>query len=336
MASVLVETGEKLSFRHPLIRAALYEAIPVPVRSAWHCDAARALAQAGVPVHRVARQLLQAFATPDACSLDEPLLDWLADAAPTLVAQAPGTAIELLREACRRSSPVGARGAWFAARLAEAHFRSGNSTEGEVVAGRAMSVVTNSDVLVDLHWTMAQCRVLMGKTGQSLESIGQAITLPGVSPQQRARLLVLSARAHRDLGEVTVAGRIASDALATAEKVGDTWALAWSLHVLIVVAVMRGDVAAALPLFERALHVVGDDPAFTDLELLLQINKSVALGELDRFEEAKGVATRVRQQADHTGSLVRLAQARCALGELLFEAGEWDAARARSKRSQTT
>jgi DNA-binding CsgD family transcriptional regulator len=324
--NVLVEAGEKLSFRHPLIRTALYEAIPLPLRSAWHNDAARALSQAGAPVHRVARQLLQAFATPGAGSLDEPLLDWLADASPTLVAQAPGTAVELLREACRRSSLVSARGGWFAARLAEAHFRSGNSTEGEVVAGRAMSVVTNPDVLVDLHWTMAQCRVLLGKTGQSLESIDRAITLPGVSEQQRARLLVLAARAHRDQGEVAVAGRIASDALETAEQVGDTWALAWALHVLIVVAVMRGDVATALPLFERALDVVGDDPAFTDLGLLLQINKSVALGDLDRFEEAKSVATRVRRQAGHTGNLVRLAQARCALGELLFEAGEWDAA----------
>jgi DNA-binding CsgD family transcriptional regulator len=323
-ASVLVEAGDKLSFRHPLIRAALYEAIPVPLRAAWHCDAARALAQAGVPVHRVARQLLQAFVTPGAGSLDGLLLDWLSEAAPILVAQAPGTAISLLQEACRRSSPMTPRGARFAARLAEAYFRSGDSGKAEVVAGRAMAVVADADALMDLHWTMAQCRVLVGKTVECLESIDQAIAVPGISPRQRARLLVLAARARRDQGEVIAAGDIASTALAAAEEVGDTWALAWSLHVLIVVAVMRGDVAAALPLFERALHVVGDDPTFTDLELLLQINKSVALGELDRFDEAKSVAAQVRQKADHTGSIVRLAQARCAFGELLFETGLWD------------
>jgi tetratricopeptide (TPR) repeat protein len=91
-----------------------------------------------------------------------------------------------------------------------------------------------------------------------------------------------------------------------------------------VVSVMRGDVAGALPLFDQALTVVGDDPTLTDLGLLLQINKSVALGELDRYDEAVNAARWVRQLADHTGSLVRLAQARCALGQLLFEAGRWD------------
>jgi DNA-binding CsgD family transcriptional regulator len=325
-AGVLEEAGEKLSFRHPLIRAALYDEIAAPVRPAWHREAARALVQAGAPVHQVARQLLQAADTPGTGPLDGALLDWLSDAASALVAQAPRTAIDLLREACRNSPVTTSRGAWFASRLAEAHYRSGDGVEAERVARQAMEVVTDPDLLVDLHWTVAQCHALVGKTGESLESLDEAITLPGVSVRQRARLLVLAARAHRNLGEVAVAGDIATKALATAEEADDAWALGWSLHVLTVVSIMRGDVAAALPLFERALGVIGDDPALTDLGLLLQINKSVALGDLDRYDEAVGEAKQVRQLADRTGSLVRLAQARCALGELLFEAGQWDAA----------
>jgi DNA-binding CsgD family transcriptional regulator/tetratricopeptide (TPR) repeat protein len=325
-AGVLVENGERLSFRHPLIRAALYEEISAPVRSAWHRDAARALVQAGTPVHRVARQLLQAFTSPDAGSLDEVLLDWLADAAPTLVAQTPGTAIELLRAAHRRSSPATERGAWLACRLAEALYRSGNNTEAQRIARRTMEVVSDPDILVDLHWTVAQCNAFAGRADESLETLSEAIALPAISQRQRARLLVLAARAHRDLGQVTVAGQVATEALAAAEEVGDTWARGWSLHVLILVAMMHGDVTGALPLFERALDVVGDDPALTDLALLLQINQSVALGELDRYDEAVGAATHVRQLADHVGSMIRLAQARCALGQLLFEAGQWSAA----------
>jgi DNA-binding CsgD family transcriptional regulator/tetratricopeptide (TPR) repeat protein len=325
-AGVLTDADDKLSFRHPLIRAVMYDEISAPVRTAWHRDAARALAQAGVPVHRVARQLLQAFTTSDTGSLDELLLDWLADAASTLVAQAPRMAIDLLREACRRSSAETVRGAWLAARLAEALYRSGDSREAERVARHTMVVVRDPDLLVDLHWTVAQCRAFAGRANESLESLGKAIALPGVSQRHRARLLVLAARTHRNLGEVVAAGEIAASALATAEEAGDTWALAWSLHVLIVVSMMRGDVTNALPLFERALDVVGDDPTLTDLGLLLQINKSVALGDLDRYEEAVGTATEVRQLADRTGSMVRLAQARSALGELLFEAGQWDAA----------
>src|SRR5690349_3417008 len=63
-AGVLKEEKDTLAFRHPLIRDALYDDIAVPVRAAWHQDAAKALAEAGVPVRRVARQLWRAVNSP--------------------------------------------------------------------------------------------------------------------------------------------------------------------------------------------------------------------------------------------------------------------------------
>ncbi|MCT2584360.1 helix-turn-helix transcriptional regulator [Actinophytocola gossypii] len=327
-AGVLREVRERLAFRHPLIRRALYDDIAEAVRPAWHRDAARALAEAGVPHDRVARQLLAATKSPDAGPLDEPLLDWLADAAPTLIAQTPKLAIDLLSQASRRSPPNTRRGAVLACRLADALFRTGDHVRAQRVAHRTMAVITDPDLVVDLHWTVSQCRALAGRADESFESLARALTLPGLSAQHRGRLLVMTARAHRDLGEVTVAGRVAAEALATAEQAGDRWAVGWALHVLIIVSMMQGDVASAVPLFERALEVVEDDTALTDLALLLQINKAVALGDLDRYEDAIRAAERVRQQADRSGSLVRLAQAQTALTELLFEVGRWDDAQA--------
>ena len=63
-AGVLAESGNGLGFRHPLIRAALYDEMPAPVRAAWHRDAGRALAEAGAPPDRVARQMLRAADEP--------------------------------------------------------------------------------------------------------------------------------------------------------------------------------------------------------------------------------------------------------------------------------
>ena len=80
----------------------------------------------------------------------------------------------------------------------------------------------------------------------------------------------------------------------------------------------------ALPLFDRALAVTESDPALTDLRLLLQINKAVALGNLDRYEEALAAAGQARHLADQVGTAFRLAQAHGALGQLLFETGRWD------------
>ena len=327
-AGVLEDAEDKLSFRHPLIRAALYDDIAAPLRLAWHRDAARALAEAGAPDQRVARQLLQAISVPSPDPLDEALLSWTIQAAPGLVAQAPQTAIALLRQANERTPASTTRGAILACRLADALFRTGEPAEAVRVAKRAMAVVTDPDLLVDLHWTISQCRMQLGRSDETLEALESVHEFTTISAQQRARLLVLTAQAHRDLGEVSVAGNVATKALATAEEAGDVWALGWSLHVLIAVAMMRGEVVIALPLFDRALEVVGDDPALSDLVLLLLVNKAAALGDLDRFDEALETATRVRQLADRVGSLVRLAQAQSALGELLFQVGRWDDAQA--------
>ena len=79
----------------------------------------------------------------------------------------------------------------------------------------------------------------------------------------------------------------------------------------------------ALPLFDRALAVTQADPALTDLRLLLQLNKAVTLGNLDRYEEALAAAGQARHLADQVGTTFRLAQAHCAMGQLLFQTGQW-------------
>ena len=100
--------------------------------------------------------------------------------------------------------------------------------------------------------------------------------------------------------------------------------MGWALHVMALVTAVQGRMTDALPLFDRALAVTQADPALTDLRLLLQINKAVALGDLDRYEEALAAAGQARDLADQVGTAIRLAQAHGALGQLLFETGRWD------------
>ena len=117
-AGVLAESGHSLGFRHPLIRAALYSEMPAPVRAAWHRDVGRALAEAGAPPDRVARQMLRAVSGggDPAEPVDEWMLDWLACTADPLVGQAPGVAAELLTRAVASSPAGSARRGWFESR----------------------------------------------------------------------------------------------------------------------------------------------------------------------------------------------------------------------------
>jgi DNA-binding CsgD family transcriptional regulator/tetratricopeptide (TPR) repeat protein len=323
---VLAESGHGLGFRHPLIRAALYDEMPAPVRAAWHRDAGRALAAAGGPPDRVARQMLRAVGEPGDVTepMDEWMLDWLARTADSLVGQAPGVAVELLTRAVASSPADSTQHGWLASRLADAFYRIGDRAAAEQVANRVLEDATDPDLLVDLHWTLAQCRMLAGESAEALATLDRALASPGISARDRARLLVLAARTHMSLSAVETAGRVATSALAAASEAGDNWAMGWALLMMALVTSVQGRMTDALPLFDRALAVTQADPALTDLRLLLQLNQAVTLGNLDRYEEALAAAGQARHLADQVGTTFRLAQAHCALGQLLFQTGRWD------------
>jgi DNA-binding CsgD family transcriptional regulator len=324
-AGVLTESGTGLGFRHPLIRTALYEEIPAPVRAAWHRDAGGALAEAGAPADRVARQLLRALGGPGGRRdpMDDWMLNWLARTADLLVGQAPGVAAELLRRAVAGSAVGSEHHDFLVSRLADTLYRVGEAAEAEQVANRALAQTVEPDLLVDLHWTLAQCRMRVGEFEESLATLDDALDSPGISARHRARLLVLAARTHSNRGDFETAGEVAETALIVATEAGDNWAMGWALHVLTIVTGVQGQMTDALPLFERALTVTEADPALTDLRILLQINQAVTLGNLDQYEEAIGAARQALYLADQAGTVIRRVQAHSALGELLFDTGRW-------------
>jgi DNA-binding CsgD family transcriptional regulator len=330
------------------------------VRGAWHRDAGHALAAAGAAPDRVARQLLRALGgiAEDRVGLDPPpagqaapasdgpalqierpplgtrasstdlidqwMLDWLAVSADSLVDQAPAVASELLGQAVAGIPAGSVEHGWLASRLADALYRTGDRSEAERVAERALGHASDPDLVVDLHWTLAQCRMLGGKSDESFATLRQALDAHGITPKHRGRLLVLAARTYLNFGEVEAAGREANKALVSAENVNDTWAIGWALHVLAISAAIRGDLAGALPLYDRALAVAETDPTLRDLGILLRINKSASLCNLDLYDEGLAAAEQARQQADQVGTAIRLAQAHFTLSQALSETGRWD------------
>jgi DNA-binding CsgD family transcriptional regulator len=87
---------------------------------------------------------------------------------------------------------------------------------------------------------------------------------------------------------------------------------------------MRGEEEAALPLFERALAVADGDPSLVDLRLMSLLNQAAALGDIDRYDDAIHAAEQACKHAEASGNMVRLAQAKSVLCELLYDVGRWD------------
>ena len=71
-----------------------------------------------------------------------------------------------------------------------------------------------------------------GRSTESLTALNQALAYPGYPTSNRARLLVATAVTHRDLGQIKMAGQVATEALADATEAADDWAIGWALHVL--------------------------------------------------------------------------------------------------------
>ena len=325
-AGVLAESGNGLGFRHPLIRAALYDEMPAPVRAAWHRDAGRALAEAGAPADRVARQMLRAVAGPGGTTepMDEWMLDWLADARTSWSARRPRW---------RPSSSAGPSRAPRPARRSMSGWPAGWPTPSTgSVTGRRPSRWPTARWSTPLspisswtctgRWPSAACwkanppSLSRRWTGRWLRPGSPPGTAPGCSRSPRGRTC--------NLGEAEKAGQVATRALAVASEAGDNWAMGWALHVMALVTSIRGRMTDALPLFDRALDVTQADPALADLRLLLQINKAITLGCLDRYEEALTEAGQARDLADQVGTTIRLAQAHGALAQLFFQTGRWD------------
>ena len=275
---------------------------------------------------RVARQLLRAVSESGGSTepMDEWMLDWLARTADQLVCQAPQVAAELLDRAVASSPAGSAQHVLLASRLADALYRVGDRAAAEQVANRALEHAEGSDLLVDLLWTLTQCRMLEGKSAESLAALDRALASPGLSARHHARLLTLAARTYSNLGEAEMAGQVATRALKAALEAGDNWAMGWTLHVMAMEFSIRGCMTDALPLYDRALEVTQADPVLADLRLLIQINKAITLGCLDRYEEALTEAGQARDLADQAGTTIRAAQAHGALGQLFFQTGRWD------------
>jgi tetratricopeptide (TPR) repeat protein len=320
-AGVLREDGPQLAFRHPLLRAGLYEETPHAVRAAWHLDAAKALAAMGAAPERVARQLLPAAESGTA---DHWTTGWLAAVAHELIGRAPHAAIPLLRWATARGPDSGPHHDLLCCRLADALRRVGEPLEAARVASHAVARTPDPDLLVDLLWTLAEAQVINERPEDALTALDQALAGPALDLRHRAQLMVIAARTRCMVGEVDVGGVLAGQALDAANAADDQLTTARALSVLTVACGMRGDEAESLRLCERALTIAEGVPTLADLWLTLQTNRAALLSNLDRLPEAIDAAERVRESADRASNVSRLTQAKSVLVELMFATGKWD------------
>ncbi|QUF05504.1 AAA family ATPase [Actinosynnema pretiosum subsp. pretiosum] len=316
-SGLLVDGGELLAFRHPLVRQVLYLGVPEAVRSALHRQAARALAEAGAAVAVVAGQIA---AAPELA--DDWVVDWLTARADPLAAAEPEAAVELLRSVARQPALEPAHRERLLAALARLLFLLGERPDAEVRYVLARS--RDADRIGEMRWMLARLQNDDGEPGEASRMLAEAIADPASTPVWRARMRALLAVVHREgLDDV-----VAAEAHALAVPPGDRFADGLALRARWQVAMARRDHAGALARAEEGAALVAGDPVLVGLWHELVADRAEALRALDRFADADAVLRAGR--ADAPGSLVHGA-ALVRAAEQDYWTGRWDRALERAE-----
>jgi DNA-binding CsgD family transcriptional regulator len=296
LAGVVVEAGPRLTFRHPLIRQALYDGVPPAVRAGLHRHAARALVQAGASADTVTEQLMAAGGR-----LDEWSVDWLQRAAPALVGRSLEVAAELLARGVEAVPDTDPRGEALRSLLAEVLQSASRWAEAEKQARLVMAGTGDADRAAKMRDLLALMLMGTGRATEGLDVLAEGLGDPRISDSWRARLLGQRAMLSAfGLGDLDAAAAPAGEARTLGERAGDRYAVGRALHAFATIDGRRGDLVASARRIDQALAAVGEDPECDLLRVTLLANRVSTLQQLDESASAARTLSELRTLAERT------------------------------------
>jgi DNA-binding CsgD family transcriptional regulator/tetratricopeptide (TPR) repeat protein len=317
-AGILTGSGPELMFRHMLLRQALYESMPVALRTALHAEAAQELAAADADALTVAQQLAAAKLPGEYW-----VRKWLIESGPALIIRAPQLAAQLLgREV--DETPVHDE-AWDGLMdcLIRALLAAGSYAETASRASRALTTMADPVRRAETYWMLTRAQASAGRIDDAITTMRQALASAGLPGEWRARMLAsLSMLERNATGDLDAADATATQALTAAEEAGDLFATAHALTNLWLTRSVRRDHVAALAYIDRALLVLGDDPGHADLRAFALDDRVFSLQNLDRWPDAELALRQARDLAQRSGHLERATWAAAAV--LRYWLGQWD------------
>ncbi|MGW2562554.1 helix-turn-helix transcriptional regulator [Streptomyces sp. NPDC001514] len=316
---IVADDANRLRFPAPLLRSALYESMPVSLRSLRHRRAARVFAETGLAPERVAAQLVQAND-----ERDEWTIDWLGEAAPALLYSAPGLAGELLRRATGHLAWDDDRREPLEAALAMAAYLRGQFAEAETTATRVLGRTDSTERAGEMAWLLGYMLWVIDRFQEAAEVVTAVSRQRELGALWEARLrclhgVILCTSGMRDVGRKDL-----TEALEQGRRLGDARTVGYSSNMLATLSRAEHDVARLMDHVDEGLTAVAEIPELSDCRILLLTTKMA--GQLlldvadDSVEETVVLARRV---ADEAGTVIsrRVSDSAAAIS---YHKGRWD------------
>ncbi|MGH2658809.1 MAG: hypothetical protein ACRDHS_03885 [Actinomycetota bacterium] len=308
-AGILREEGRRLAFRADLLREALYEDLPLAVRTGLHLEAARVFASAGVPVGQLAEHVARG-ASPG----DQQAVSWLRQAAREAGHRAPAVAADLLERAlalCLPSDP--ARDVLLAERVVSLVW-SGRILEAETTCREVLARDHDPSMEGTLRMGLFHSILARGRVREALGEADQAITSPTLSDRERVQFQALAASARP-------AAQQAKDA---AERIGDQVGLCISFITQAMVENMQARLEHALALANRAVELADRSRNREAHRFHLRLFRAACLWDLDRLDEAREDIQQGRRVSEELGAKWNLPLYHGVAAAAHFVSGKWD------------
>lgn len=314
-AGVLGEDGDRLAFRHELIRDALYQDLPRALRRGLHSDAAAMLVASGAPPARVAEHLLCAGTN------DVETVGWLHRAATEAASGGPRIAVELWERALALAASDNPLRVDMQVGMALALTDAGRPGEAEALCRRILSGGARPESEGQLRFFLSRSLMLRGQISEAQETA----RWDGADPVDRARLkgsLAALSAFGGDLDAAQVAAREADDQAAAA---GDAAGRVIALSAFGFVQGCRGELSGALTNLAEAASLRDSDGSRAAVEAAPHAHLALVLIDLDRVEEARAMLVRA---GDPGGSLTQLWKVQIIGLAVMMQAGDFDDAAA--------
>ncbi len=322
-AGLIVGDGARLTFRHDLIRDAVYDHMLAAERRDLHRAAGQVLALAGAPTQQVARQFARG-----AVHGDIEAVEWLVRAADETVSIAPSAAIALYDEALA-FAPDGWPGrATVQARMIEPIAWCGQFARAEQMAAAVLDADPTADVQYDALRGLSAVYGNRGDFPSAIATIERVVAVPDAPAEESTRLRCMAAQLQVLTGVLApgAGSLVGAQTLAHGVQIGDATTQCLAHQVLGCINLVIGQGVEAHAHLRQGIALYDSGKVTPASYLIPDHFYAIGLVELGDLDGALAAASAARLRYEQRGALSQLPMAYMVTGFAHFYAGRFDEA----------